>query len=73
MEVRRVGYSIVKLSEEIKKSKNELRNKRIELAHLTKPSYINEVVNKKSTLKRGIHLQYIHVANIYSKKWSESP
>lgn len=62
MEERRMGYQIFYLSKEVKKIEQERRLKEIELAKVTKPSYLMQVAKSKLTLKRPDFDQIIHLA-----------
>lgn len=71
MEERRLGYQIFYLSKEVKKMEQERRLKEIELAKVTKPSYLMQVAKSKLTLKRPELDQIIHIAGpikTYSSK-----
>lgn len=71
MEERRLGYQTFYLSKELKKIEQERRLKEIELARVTKPSYLMQVAKSKLTLKRPEMNQIIHLASpikTYSSK-----
>ncbi len=66
MEVRRLGYTVLKLSRELEKVQDDLRSQKMKLAKLTRPSLIQSVAKSRLTLKEGRSDQYIHVALLSS-------
>lgn len=50
MEVRRMGYSVLKSSQEVRKLKDRQRLMSMEYAHLTRPEHVRKYAVSKLTL-----------------------
>ena len=61
MEVRRVGYSVLKLSREEKQLKDENRHQMIKLAKITRPERVQNVAESRLTLKKAVSGQIIQM------------
>ena len=53
MEVRRMGYSVLKLSREERKMRDLDRQQMIQLAQITRPERLQQVAQARLTLKRA--------------------
>lgn len=62
MEERRIGYSVLKLTREHKKVREEKRTKEINLAKVTRPQLLESVAQEKFTLKKVQANQIIHLS-----------
>lgn len=62
MEERRIGYQVLKLTREYKKSAEFKRNKEIYLAKITRPQLLENVAQNQFTLKKIQSNQIIHLA-----------
>lgn len=62
MEERRVGYSVLKITRELKKVHEERRVKEIALAKVTRPQLLESVAQQKFTLKKIQANQIIHLS-----------
>ncbi|MGE0632853.1 MAG: histidine kinase [Pseudobdellovibrionaceae bacterium] len=61
MEERRVGYSLLKLNHESKKTIEEKRTKAIQLAKVTRPQFVERVAQSKFELQKMNAGQIIHL------------
>ena len=61
MEERRRGYYVWKLSREVKIVREELMTKKIRLAKLTRPQYVEKMAQQKLTLQKVKTGQVIHL------------
>ncbi len=71
MEVRRMGYQVLKLSNDVGEARDENRTKRMKLAKLIRPSRIQKIAEARLMLRRGDSSQFIHVASINTPKWKK--
>lgn len=67
MEERRMGYSVLKLTREIKKAVEEKRTKEIQLAKVTRPQLLDKMAQSKFTLKKVQANQIIHLSGPVEK------
>ncbi len=61
MEVRRVGYSVLKLSREEKALKDQQRHQVVKLAKFTRPERVQNVAESRLTLKKASSGQIIQM------------
>ena len=62
MEVRRMGYSVLKLSREERKMRDLDRQQMIQLAKITRPERLQQVAQARLTLKRAEFGQIIQMS-----------
>ena len=62
MEERRRSYSVLKLTRELKRSNETIKQKEIELAKLSRPQFVETMAKGKLTLKRATQKQIIHLS-----------
>ena len=62
MEERRIGYSVLKLSREYKKTLDEKRSREVTLAKVTRPQLLDSVAQTKFALKKAQASQIIHLS-----------
>lgn len=63
MEERRLGYSVLKLSREYKKTLEEKNVREIQLVKVTRPQLLEHVAQSKFTLKKVQADQIIHLGS----------
>ncbi len=63
MEERRLSYNVLKLTQEHKKVIEFQKQKEISLAKLTRPQLLENLANKRLTLKRVTASQIIHLSS----------
>lgn len=68
MEERRMGYSVLKLTREIKKVNEDKRTREIQLAKITRPQLLDRVAQSKFTLKKVQANQIIHLSGAFTEK-----
>lgn len=61
MEVRRMGYSVLKLSREERQMRDLERQQMIQLAQITRPERLQQVAQNRLTLKRAEEGQIIQM------------
>lgn len=61
MEERRMGYALLKQTREHREMIEEKRNREIQLAKITRPQLLEQVAQKKFTLKKVSANQIIHL------------
>ncbi len=68
MEERRMGYSVLKLTREIKKVNEDKRTREIQLAKITRPQLLDKMAQSKFTLKKVQANQIIHLSGAFPEK-----
>jgi len=63
MEIRRVGYSVLKLSREEKRLKNQQREHALRLAKIVRPERLQSLAQSQLTLKKASKGQIIQMTN----------
>jgi hypothetical protein len=63
MEVRRMGYSVLKISRDERKSRDHQRHREIVLARVTRPDRLQTVAQNRLTLKRAETGQIIQMTD----------
>lgn len=61
MEMRRMGYSVLKLTREERKIRDEQRQQMIQLARITRPERVQAVAQARLTLKKAESGQIIQM------------
>jgi len=62
MEERRVGYSLIQLTREQKRTVEEKREKTLKLAKLTRPERVERVAQDQFTMRKVQNSQIIHLS-----------
>lgn len=62
MEERRIGYQVLKLTRDFKKTSELKRTKEIALAKVTRPQLLESMAHSKFTLKKVQANQIVHLA-----------
>lgn len=72
MEERRMGYSLLVLNRELKKSVEDKRAKNIQLARVTRPQHVEQVATHKLTLKKVQSNQIIYLTGADNQSKSKN-
>lgn len=67
MEERRMGYSVLKLTRELKKVTEERQTREIQLAKVTRPQLLDHMAQSRFTLKKIQANQIIHLSGPIDK------
>lgn len=72
MEIRRIGYSILKMAQIEKKLREQRRTKELQLAELTRPERVESVAQNKFTLRKADSKQVILLSGTRPIRESEN-
>lgn len=64
MEIRRVGYSVLKLSREEKRLRDRHRQQVVQLAHVTRPERLRSLAQSRLTLRKAESGQIIQMTEM---------
>jgi cell division protein FtsL len=65
MEERRLGYSLLKISKNSRKSAEDKKNLEVQLAKLTRPQFVEQMAATRLTLKKAQSHQIIILPSLF--------
>ena len=72
MEERRLGYGVLKLTREYKRSQEERRTREVQLAKVTRPQLLDQLAKTKFTLKKIESDQIVLLSDVKLEPEKES-
>ncbi len=63
MEIRRIGYSVLKLAREERRLRDQQRQQLVQLAKILRPEHVQSIAQSRLTLKRAESGQIIQMTN----------